>query len=235
MKSLARNPHAIFVTTCTDTPCNLRVQTAAQLAVIYPADFATAYLRDNCVNEVGTYRSFANNAALAVSAANAIYGCDGASQHSKLQSVYILAAFRNGVPTEALAASAQPAALVGSLATPQDRIECRDAATAAWHDCDDKTFRVAVVDALVALGFRAGYDSTCALAAVIVEAGDHRIVLEWDSMIDGFDYPTSTEDAEALEPADEDEDEQDTTCTCGDKRGMGTDDDGACRDCGGYA
>ena len=136
---------------------------------------------------------------------------------------------------EALAASAQPAALVGSLATPQDRIECRDAATAAWHDCDDKTFRVAVVDALVALGFRAGYDSTCALAAVIVEAGDHRIVLEWDSMIDGFDYPTSTEDAEALNPADEDEDEQDTTCTCGDKRGMGTDDDGACRDCGGYA
>lgn len=142
---------------------------------------------------------------------------------------------RKGVPTDALAASAQPAPLVASLATPQDRIECRDAATQAWHDCDDKTFRVAVVDALVALGFRAGYDNTCALAAVIVEAGDHRIVLEWDPMIDGFDYPTSTEDAEALEPADEDEDEQDTTCTCGDKRGMGTDDDGACRDCGGYA
>lgn len=134
---------------------------------------------------------------------------------------------------EALAASAQPAALVGSLATPQDRIECRDAATQAWHDCDDKTFRAAVVDALVALGFRAEYDGTCALAAVIVEAGDHRIVLEWDPNIDGFDYPTSTEDAEALSPAAEAE--EDTTCTCGDKRGMGTDDDGACRDCGGYA
>ena len=101
-----KSPHfrAIFVTTCTGTPCNLRVQTAAQLAVIYPTDFATAHLRDNCVREVGTYRHFANNAAIAISTANALYDCDGASQHDKLQSVYILAAFRNGVPTEAPAA-----------------------------------------------------------------------------------------------------------------------------------
>jgi len=134
---------------------------------------------------------------------------------------------------EALAASAQP--LVGSLATPQDRIECRDAATQAWHEWDedgDQPLTAFVCDAIRALGMTVGYAEWSNYGKPLtVVAGTKQIVLEWDPMIDGFDYEGSTEDAEALEPADED----DTTCTCGDKRGMGTDDDGACRDCGGYA
>jgi len=210
---------------------------------------------------------------------------------------------------EALAASAQP--LVGSLATPQNRIECRDAATQAWHEWDedgDQPLTAFVCDAIRALGLTVGYAEWSNYGKPLtVVAGTKQIVLEWDPMIDGFDYEGSTEDAEALEAsvkrylrsadgdkvlrlatADEcrvsdgspatagivsclvrgvrvdayaealkpaavaeddilvlsgamtvisidSDDTEDTTCTCGDKRGMGTDDDGACRDCGGYA
>jgi hypothetical protein len=99
---------------------------------------------------------------------------------------------------------AEPA-VTASLATPDERLEARDAASAAWHECADDDCAslkiLHVADTMRYLGFRctenaAAIASAGALPAVYLTDADGRILhLTYDPMQDGFSYGTEHGDA----------------------------------------
>jgi Pyruvate/2-oxoacid:ferredoxin oxidoreductase delta subunit len=115
-----------------------------------------------------------------------------------------------------------------SLSTPAARIEARDAATFAWHAEHENLLAQedspreadtlsAAATALSDLGylvapqlyFDDGY-RVCPTLTVTACDGS-TITLEWDAMIDGFDYPTSGDDGcdlDEIEANTEDEPDQ---------------------------
>lgn len=91
------------------------------------------------------------------------------------------------------------------LTTPLARIECRDAATCAWHECADSdtpAIRLEhVAQTLRGMGFTVGIapesDYTVATVFVTDRVGAG-IRLEYDPMQDGFDYDAAGDDALSL-------------------------------------
>jgi hypothetical protein len=103
-----------------------------------------------------------------------------------------------------------------TLSTPAARIELRDLATAAFCErlddlpedrCDADRSRSALASAanavidlgfLVACGRNAGASSSVWIEVTACDGSS--LFLHWDPMIDGFDYPTSGDDACDLDP-----------------------------------
>lgn len=82
-----------------------------------------------------------------------------------------------------------------SLSTPAARIEARDAATFAWHEANeqDELPTAAAVQALRDLGYRAASEDGDTIH--IADPDGNLLDLTWDMGVDGFDYPTSGDDA----------------------------------------
>jgi hypothetical protein len=106
-----------------------------------------------------------------------------------------------------------------SLSTPAARIELRDLATAAFHETadgsqDNRAGVCAAASAITDLGFLVATDarpSASSFATITVTACDgSTLTLDWDPMLDGFDYATSGDDGcdlDEIEANTEDEPE----------------------------
>ena len=106
-----------------------------------------------------------------------------------------------------------------SLSTPAARIELRDLATAAFHETadgsqDNRAGVCAAASAITDLGFLVATDarpSASSFATLTVTACDgSTLTLDWDPMLDGFDYATSGDDGcdlDEIEANTEDEPE----------------------------
>jgi hypothetical protein len=93
-----------------------------------------------------------------------------------------------------------------SLATPAARIELRDLATSAFHEATEGEQNTdaclagvcAAASAITDLGFLVATDarpSASSFATITVTACDgSTLTLDWDPMLDGFDYATSGDD-----------------------------------------
>jgi hypothetical protein len=88
------------------------------------------------------------------------------------------------------------------LDTAKARIEARNAATCAWHecaDCDTVAVRARhAQDTLIAMGLRVGAfvdaSASCPVSLAVADHLGNLLDLEFDPMVDGFDYPTSGDD-----------------------------------------
>ena len=94
---------------------------------------------------------------------------------------------------------------VADLSTPQGRIEVRDAATYAWHEANerDELPTAAAVQAIQDLGCKAYSEDGNTVR--ISDLDGNLFELNWEPMVDGFDYPMSGEDGLDI-------DEQDAQC-----------------------
>lgn len=118
-----------------------------------------------------------------------------------------------------------------SLSTPAARIEARDAATSAWHDEHENLLAqedspreqdtlAAAATALSDLGYLVASqlyfdEGTRVCPTLTVTACDgSTITLEWDAMIDGFDYPTSGDDGCDLDEIEANTEDEPETASC---------------------
>jgi len=131
-----------------------------------------------------------------------------------------------------------------SLSTPAARIELRDLATSSYWDAyederaesldsrDDRTLadiiRCAVgsaASAITDLGFLVSVDvrdGASAPATITVTACDgSTLTLDWEPMVDGFDYPTSGDDGCDLDEEQAQHEDEPETASCD---GCGEDD-----------
>lgn len=95
------------------------------------------------------------------------------------------------------------------LTDPATRLELRDAATCAWHECaEDDSPRVRarhVAQYLRSLGYLATVElrprasSFVTVNAISPTGSGEVLALAWEPHIDGFDYEESGEDADAID------------------------------------
>lgn len=95
------------------------------------------------------------------------------------------------------------------LDTPEARLEVRDAATCAWHECadgDPVTVRISHVEQYLrsiglTVGVSANPGASSPVLFLLTDPNGYALTLEWDAMQDGFSYETEGEDAAAPETA----------------------------------
>lgn len=89
------------------------------------------------------------------------------------------------------------------LDTPEARLEVRDAATCAWHECadgDPVTVRIRHVEQYLrsiglTVGVSANPGASSPVLFLLTDPNGYALTLAWDSMQDGFSYETEGEDA----------------------------------------
>jgi hypothetical protein len=101
-----------------------------------------------------------------------------------------------------------------SLSTPAARIEARDAATFAWHEANeqDELPTAAAVKALRDLGYRAASEDGDTIN--VADPEGNLLDLNWDPMLDGFDYEGSGDDGCDLDEIEANTEDEPETCSC---------------------